>query len=141
MARFGLSGKIRCLPLLGQAIIFFVVGVSFHARAGQQAEPRLKTPPEPTLLASASPQLPRTTLPPTQIPNTGHEITPKQQRDLLKHKFEKMKRDAEELAELAKSLQEDLEASNENILSLEVVEKAKKIEKLSKKIKNAAKGY
>ena len=68
------------------------------------------------------------------------EITPKQRREIMKSKFEKMKEDAEELASLADSLQDDLNKSSENILSLEIVEKTEKIEKLAKRIKKAAKG-
>ena len=65
----------------------------------------------------------------------------KRQKDLLKFNFDKMKEDADELAALAKSLQEDLDKTNENVLSLKIVEKAEKIEKLAKKIKSAARGY
>jgi hypothetical protein len=65
-------------------------------------------------------------------------LTPKQQRAVLKANFAKMKEDADQLADLAKALQEDLNKSNENVLSLGVVEKADKIEKLAKKIKSAA---
>jgi len=65
-------------------------------------------------------------------------LTPKQQRALLKSNYTKMKEDADELAALAKSLQEELNKSNENVLSLDVVEKADKIEKLAKRIRNAA---
>jgi hypothetical protein len=65
----------------------------------------------------------------------------KRERELLKQKFEKMKENADELAELAQSLQEDLNASNENVLSVGVVQKAQKIEKLAKKIKSAARGF
>ena len=59
----------------------------------------------------------------------------------MKANFEKMKRDAGELADLAKALQQELNKSNENILSLGIVEKADKIEKLARKIKGAARGY
>ena len=52
-----------------------------------------------------------------------------------------MKRDADELADLAKSLQEDLNKSNQNVFSLGVVDKADKIEKLAKRIKGTARGY
>lgn len=65
----------------------------------------------------------------------------KQKRDYMKSNFEKMKIDADELVVLAKSLQEELSNSNVNLLSLKVVEKAEKIEKLAKKIKSVAKGY
>jgi hypothetical protein len=68
-------------------------------------------------------------------------LSEKQKRDLLKANFEKMKRDAGELADLAKALQEELNKSNENILSLDIVDKADKIEKLAKKIKGTARGF
>jgi len=68
-------------------------------------------------------------------------LSPKQKSDLLKANFEKMKRDAGELADLAKALQDELNKSNENILSLDIVDKAEKIEKLAKKIKGTARGF
>jgi hypothetical protein len=68
-------------------------------------------------------------------------LTRKQRQELLKSEFEKMKRDAAELAALAQSLQEDLEKSSENILSMQIVEKAKKIEGLAKKISRTARSY
>jgi len=71
-------------------------------------------------------------------PENPSPLTPKQQRALLKANYKKMKQDADELAALAKSLQDDLNKSNENVLSLDVVDKADKIEKLAKKIKSAA---
>ena len=73
-------------------------------------------------------------------PEESAPLTKKQKQELLKSNFEKMKRDADELAELAKSLQEDLDKSNQNVLSLKVVERTERIEKLARKIKTAAKG-
>lgn len=68
-------------------------------------------------------------------------LSQKQKKDMLKDNFEKMRRDADELADLAKSLQEDLSKSNENVFSLRVVDKAEKIEKLAKRIKGTARAY
>ena len=68
-------------------------------------------------------------------------LSRKQKSDLLKSNFEKMKRDAGELADLAKAMQEELNKSNENILSLDIVDKADKIEKLAKRIKGTARGF
>lgn len=76
-----------------------------------------------------------------QNPEPSPGISHKQRRELIKANFEKMKHDADELAALAKNLQEELNKSNENVLSLEIVDKAEKIEKLAKKIKGVAKGY
>ena len=81
---------------------------------------------------------------PRSQPNQEYPPLPlseKQKNDLLKANFEKMKRDAGELADLAKALQEELNKSNENILSLNIVDKADKIEKLAKKIKVTARGF
>ena len=68
-------------------------------------------------------------------------LSGKQKISLLKANFEKMKQDAGQLATLAKALQEELNKSNENILSLDVIDKADKIEKLAKKIKGTARGF
>jgi hypothetical protein len=84
---------------------------------------------------SSQGQVPSPSEPPGMNPSP---LTPKQQRAVLKANFAKMKEDADQLADLAKSLQEDLNKSNENVLSVGVVEKADKIEKLAKKIKSAA---
>lgn len=72
---------------------------------------------------------------------TSSQITPKQRREMMKANFEKMKRDAEELTTLAKALQEELDKASENVLSLQIVDKAEKIEKLAKRIKSTARGY
>jgi hypothetical protein len=80
---------------------------------------------------------------PTQPNEEGERIplSEKQKRDLMKSNFEKMKRDAKELADLAKALQDELDKSNENILSLNIVDKADKIEKLARRIKGTARGF
>jgi len=71
----------------------------------------------------------------------AEKLSRKQQDKLLKFRLEEMKQDAEELAGLAKSLQEDIDKTPGNVLSLQIVDKAEKIEKLAKKIKSAAKGF
>jgi len=96
--------------------------------------PAVDAPQVPTPLRAQMP------LPPHEE-EPGAQITRKQKRDLLKQNFEKMKRDAEELAALAKALQEELDKSNENLLSWQVVNKAEKIEKLAKRIKSTARGF
>lgn len=91
-----------------------------------------------------APVLPGSQQGPRALPDvnadTKSPLTPKQQRELMKSNFERMKRDADELAGLAKSLQQDLDKSNQNVLSLKVLDRAEKIEKLAKKIKTEAKG-
>lgn len=88
------------------------------------------------LLAGLQVQLPENE--PDQ-PNL-RKLERKQKKELLKSNFEKMQQDARELADLAKSLQDDLDKSNENVLSLKIVDRADKIEKLARKIKNSARG-
>jgi len=75
----------------------------------------------------------------------GHEevtltLSDKQKRDILKLNSEKMKQNVDQLVDLSKQLQGELEKSNENVLSLGVIDKADKIEKLAKKIKSSAQG-
>src|SRR5690349_1939954 len=80
---------------------------------------------------------------PIPSPDNGvsPSLSPRQKLDLLRSNFERMKKDTDVLLDLAKSLQKDLDGSNQNVLSLKVVDKAEKIEKLAKKIKNSARGY
>jgi hypothetical protein len=77
---------------------------------------------------------------PPATPSPSPTVSPEQRQGLLKYNFKQMKKHADDLAGLAKDLQKDIEQSNENVLSLEIVKKAEKIEKLAKKIKNEAKG-
>lgn len=93
-----------------------------------------------TSTGEASPTMQRGVAPSAQEPPTTPDLTQKQKQDLTKANFEKMKRDADELIALARSLQEDLDKSSENVLSLKIVNKAEKIEKLARKIKDNARG-
>jgi hypothetical protein len=119
----------------------FVLGMCL----GTPLQPAAVVPGAISLPAVDAPQVPTPSR--AQAPLSTHEeepaaqITRKQKRNLLKQNFEKMKRDAEELATLAKALQEDLDKSNENLLSWQVVNKAEKIEKLAKRIKSTARGF
>jgi hypothetical protein len=62
-------------------------------------------------------------------------------KEMLEDNFKQMKKDSAELAALAQELQQELGKSNYRILSLGVVDKAEKIEKLARKIKSTAKGF
>ena len=138
--------RSACGPALGyrQALLTLTLGLFCllpFASGLRWRQPLLALPS-----AEIGYQLPAS--PPTSqqehLPPPGEEpgppLTKKQKQQLLKSNFEKMKRDADELSELAKSLQEDLDKSNQNVLSLKVVGRAEKIEKLARKIKTAAKG-
>ncbi|HVB29408.1 MAG TPA: hypothetical protein VNG91_06325 [Terriglobia bacterium] len=65
----------------------------------------------------------------------------KREKALMDYNYKKLNQHAHDLAELAKSLQTEIEKSNENVLSLEIVKKAEQAEKLARKIKNEAKGF
>ena len=75
--------------------------------------------------------------PPDVFPKPGE----KRKKALLDDNFKKLKEHAQDLAELAKSLQAEIEKSNENVLSLEILKKADEAEKLARKIKYEAKGF
>jgi hypothetical protein len=68
-------------------------------------------------------------------------LTPKQKQALMKSNFEKTKDDASELADLASGLRDELNKTSINVLSVDVIHKAEKIEKLARKIREEAKGY
>ena len=55
--------------------------------------------------------------------------------------FVKAKNDAAEMASLAKELREDLNKPNAHILSSEVVDRAEKIGKLAKRIRDETRAY
>ncbi len=136
------STELRLLRVL---ILAPFVAAPLIVAAGPRASLLLAGPagiPAPTQGASVLQEI---QLPTDQAPVRQNEPLPglkeKQKRELMKANYEKMKRDAEELSSLAKSLQEDVDKSNENVLSLHIVEKAEKIEKLAKRIKGVAKGY
>jgi hypothetical protein len=59
---------------------------------------------------------------------------------LVRANYERAKHDSVELAELARSLQQELNQAGTNVLSLDVIDKAAKIEKLAKRIKGNARG-
>lgn len=119
-------------PAIGALVVVLLLAAStWPAYSAQSALPQAPG------LAGTS-QAPRPA--PDLNPDDKSPLTPKQQRDMMKSNFEKMKRDADELASLAKSLQQDLDKSNQNVLSLKVLDRAEKIEKLARKIKTEAKG-
>ena len=131
------SSRRRCLsPTL--LLIALLAGWIFPASfTGQGGKPPAAAP-RPRPLAPATSQEPSAA---PQGPDFPPDMIKKQRKELLKQNFEKMKSDADELVELSKSLQTDLSKSNENVLSLKVVDRAEKIEKLAKKIKETARGY
>ncbi len=129
------SGKAKKVILMTAALVFLGLMASSSGAAGQgygqtpgfnrqntRRDPRQNPFPQITSKPDARPSL-------------------KRKQALLDDNFKKMKKHAEDLTELAKSLQAEIEKSNENVLSLEIVKKAEQAEKLAKKIRDEAKGY
>ena len=72
------------------------------------------------------------------------QLSPDQVKALEKgrqqQRYKDMKRDAEKLLELATELKQQVDRSDENTLSLDVVKKAEQIEKLAHSVKNRMRG-
>ncbi|HLY59986.1 MAG TPA: hypothetical protein VKV95_04400 [Terriglobia bacterium] len=117
------------------ATCFILVGVATGLAYANASSAHTTLPP---VVAVGSNSQESTT--PDVGPSPPLAVTPKQRRAILKSNFEKIKKDTDELAALAKSLQDEIGKSNENVLSLKVVEDADKIEKLAKRIKSMARG-
>jgi hypothetical protein len=136
-----ISSFHKASVLQGLALCTFLLGMALDAPARRAPElPNAPSAPAAdTSLPTPAAQLPESQ--PAEETAVPPALIRKQKKELLKQNFEKMKRDAEELATLAQALQEELAKSNENVLSFQVVTKAEKIEKLAKRIKRTARGY
>jgi len=75
------------------------------------------------------------------LPDETPLLNAKQKVSIMHANFAKSKTDAAELADLAKGLREELDKPNVNVLSFEVINRAEKIEKLAKKIREETKGF
>ena len=104
------------------------------------APSRMSGPPaDPQDTERHSQRIPGPTTGPETSPNPG--LTSKQKQALIKSNFEKTKDDAAELAEMASGLRDELNKTSVDVLSVDVIHRAEKIEKLARKIKEEAKGY
>jgi len=83
----------------------------------------------------------RSTIPENSPNEITEPMTPAQKQSIMRANFERSKSDAAELAALAKGLSEVLNKPNAKVLSLEVINRAEKIEKLAKKIRDETKGF
>jgi|SRR5580704_2399125 hypothetical protein len=70
--------------------------------------------------------------------------TAQQKRDMLKkqnsQRQQDIKKDTDQLLDLATELKQYVDKTNENIISLDVIKKAEQIEKLAKSVKDKMKG-
>jgi hypothetical protein len=130
--RSGIAKKALIIVVM---LTFLALGGGFPGAAGQSTGQ----------IPGSTPQNPRQPSQGNRFPPEAPEGFPKtsQKRNkaILDYNFKKLKEHAQDLAELAKSLQAEIEKSNENVLSLEIVKKADEAEKMARKIKNEAKGF
>ena len=127
-------GRLESLWRAG-SLIPLLVGVSLSTMAfGAPAQISATSP----MRQSPHPALPQSIEVPPDVPPLSPAANAKRQRDLMKANYEKLKQEADELANLAKSLQDELSSSSPDVLSLKVVQNAEKIEKLAKKIRGSA---
>jgi hypothetical protein len=79
-----------------------------------------------------------------QAPGPDDELRTKMEKDMAKkanqERQTQLRRDTEQLLKLATDLKQDVDKSNENVLSLEVIKKAEEIERLAHSIKDKMKG-
>jgi hypothetical protein len=128
-----LSFKTRHRSVL--AACFILAGMIAGLSLGKATQAHATVPPAEGALSKL-----QESINPNLEPTAPVIMTSKQRQAILKSNFEKIKKATEELATLTKSLQDEVDKSNENVLSLKIVEKAEKIENLAKKIRNTAKG-
>lgn len=80
----------------------------------------------------------------TEAPTQADDTQERMSRDMAKkanvERHNALKNDANKLLQLANELKDDVDKSNENVLSLDVLKKAEEIEKLAKSVKEKMKG-
>ena len=81
---------------------------------------------------------------PTEAQSDADASQQRMERDMAKkanvERHNALKNDANKLLKLASELKQDVDKSNENVLSLDVLKKAEEIEKLAKSVKEKMKG-
>jgi hypothetical protein len=71
----------------------------------------------------------------------GPKLNHRQKNALIRDNFLKTKDDVARLSKMVRALQQAIERSNANILSVSIVKQANRVEKLAKRIKAETKGY
>ena len=69
------------------------------------------------------------------------DLQAKQQKALIKEDYEKNLEDSRSMVRLSESLRDEIEKSDQNIVSMSAMKKAEEIEKLSKRIRSRLKRY
>lgn len=93
---------------------------------GAQNNPHPQPPPRPGA------RMPEMDIPPAMRHQMDRQLNLERQQSL--------KKDTDQLYQLATELKQAVDKSNENVLSIDVIRKAEQIEKLAKQVKNKMKG-
>ncbi|MGE5205830.1 MAG: hypothetical protein ACM3PW_09455 [Chlamydiota bacterium] len=111
-------------------IIFLFPGLQVRAQDSS-------TPP-----INAGPQFPQTPSAGQRQPSEAErKMEHEQQKKLNQERQAELKRDTDKLLQLATQLKHEVDKSNENTLSLEVMRKAGEIEKLAKSVREKMRGW
>jgi hypothetical protein len=133
---------LGCRPGIAKKALIFAGMITFLALGGGSPRTAGQSIGQ---IPGNNPQSPRQSTQgnrfPSETPEGFPKTSQKRKKALLDDNFKKLKEHAQDLAELTKSLQAEIEKSNENVLSLEIIKKADEAEKLARKIKNEAKGF
>ncbi len=121
---------MRLLRLAAIAVVF-LVGVSATSSRGQLAQP---FPQQQSL-----PGQPSQGLPPIG-PSLSPEIQAKQARSRNSERQKQLVQDTDKLLVLATQLKQDVDKTNKDVLSVDVIRKADEIEKLAHSVKERMKG-
>ncbi len=68
-------------------------------------------------------------------------MSPEQMKKYNDQRYEKLKRDSDNLLHLATELKEEVDKASSGTLSLEVIRKTEEIEKLAKSVRERMKAY
>ena len=148
LGRFGRDGAVirsQCFARLCRAtpsgvLLIAVTGLALAPAQIQSLPPT----PQGTVgkhVPSDDPPVFNTNIDNNAVRTDDVHLSPRQKRLIMRARFEMSKNDAAELAALAKGLREELDKPNVNVLSPQVMNRAEKIEKLAKKIREETKGF
>jgi hypothetical protein len=129
----GIGGSMRVLRVTVIGVVLLITTLPGTLSGGQRTQP----------IDPMAPQVP-TTPPHTGVPDFGPPASPKmeeqQARARSTERQKKLVADTDKLLALATELKTDVDKTNKDILSMDVIKKADEIEKLAHSVKERMKG-
>jgi hypothetical protein len=129
-------GAVAALLLAGSSVAFSGIGLRTMS-AAQMQQPQMQQQPMPPIQPGPPPIF-------GESPNSNDPMERERQEKLAKarnsDRQKQLVKDTDKLLSLAKELKEDVDKSNEDTLSVDVVKKAAEIEKLAKSVKDRMRG-